>query len=136
MYSLVSPAQFFTAKSHHAHFTVANHPYSIRVPFLRSTLNSDSFFPRTAILLTRLPRGCFPKHNNPPLQVQRQPLPILHILIIWTSGFFPTPLQQTHLVTLYHECLTTGPCIGWTKVKNNVRALVLEVFFQMSLTKC
>lgn len=50
--------------SHHALFTLTNHPHFLCVPLLKSKFHSESFFPRNGILWNKLPKWCFPENSN------------------------------------------------------------------------
>lgn len=60
----VLPVQTFTAKTHYAVYTEANHPPSLHIPLLIRKFHLDSFFPRAAALQKRPVRGGFSGHYN------------------------------------------------------------------------
>lgn len=91
LYSLVSPAETFKARTRHAMFTVVNHNHSIRVSLVRSTSPWDSFFLKRGIFFMCVSLKTI-------FLISTIPGSILHNFIRFPS---PPPLLQSYSVTLY-----------------------------------
>lgn len=61
---LTPPVQSFTSMTRFAKMTKLNRPHPFRITLLRRTFQSEGFYPRTTSSWNRLPRECFPEHNN------------------------------------------------------------------------
>lgn len=107
LHSLVPPVLTMTARSHHAIFTVVNHPYSVRAPLITSKFHLNSFLLRTLTFVEQTSERLLPwKLQSWSLYDQGRHIYFLLIIL----SYFPF---LSFKITL-SNWVTLGPCIGLT----------------------
>lgn len=103
--SLIPSVQSFTAKTHLATNTESDRPNSLRIPLVRSTFYSDSFFLGTNIWRKKLllPRS---------LRSSSIRSTVIYLTCLHNLHLFPTLtfIQQLHSLALYIRCLFSLVC--------------------------
>lgn len=86
----MSPIQTFSVKTQNIKFTSLNHHRFLRIPVIRRTFYTDSYFPRIGVLCNRQMRGfCLEHYKRNLFKSSSQSLTIYHILVFNYLFFFP-----------------------------------------------